>query len=145
MPPTTLFDHIYSLLWWSLEYVDEKLLEVQGVLTSCFWWNWGTNKQNNERGSKKGNRRVVVWKISMQKNYLFQAIDSSILEKIFCKDTSKHIWDSMKKKYQGSMRAKRQQLQVLCLKFETLRIKLGKSIIDYFSCTMTIVNKMWDP
>lgn len=31
------------------------------------------------------------------KNYLFQAIDRSILETILCKDTSKHIWDSMKK------------------------------------------------
>nr|CAN63536.1 hypothetical protein VITISV_002860 [Vitis vinifera] len=34
------------------------------------------------------------------KNYLFQAIDRSILETILCKDTTKHIWDSMKKKYQ---------------------------------------------
>ena len=39
------------------------------------------------------------------KNYLFQAIDRSILETILCKDTSKHIWDSMKKKYQGTTRA----------------------------------------
>ncbi|KAJ1380140.1 hypothetical protein SESBI_46272 [Sesbania bispinosa] len=31
------------------------------------------------------------------KNYLFQAIDRSILETILCKDTSKDIWDSMKK------------------------------------------------
>ena len=41
------------------------------------------------------------------KNYLFQAIDRLILETILCKDTSKQIWDSMKKKYQGSARAKR--------------------------------------
>ncbi|KAF2305279.1 hypothetical protein GH714_003455 [Hevea brasiliensis] len=36
------------------------------------------------------------------KNYLFHAIDRSILETIICKDTSKQIWDSMKKKYAGS-------------------------------------------
>ncbi|RDX97172.1 hypothetical protein CR513_20080, partial [Mucuna pruriens] len=47
------------------------------------------------------------------KNYLFQAIDRLILETILCKDTSKDIWDSMKKKYQGSAQAKRQQLQTL--------------------------------
>lgn len=41
------------------------------------------------------------------KNYLFQAIDRSILETILCKETSKDIWDSMKKKYQGSTRTKR--------------------------------------
>ncbi|KAK5802890.1 hypothetical protein PVK06_030518 [Gossypium arboreum] len=38
------------------------------------------------------------------KNYLFQAIDRSILETILCKDTTKHIQDSMKKKYQGNVR-----------------------------------------
>ena len=54
------------------------------------------------------------------KNYLCQAIDRSILETILCKDTTKHIWDSMKKKYQGTTRAKRRQLQALRLKFEML-------------------------
>ncbi|RDY10866.1 hypothetical protein CR513_04539, partial [Mucuna pruriens] len=76
------------------------------------------------------------------KNYLFQAIDHPILETILCKDTSKDIWDSMKKKYQGFARAKRQQLQTLRLEFETLRMKSGESVTDYFSRTMTIVNKM---
>ncbi|XP_010248219.1 PREDICTED: uncharacterized protein LOC104591135 [Nelumbo nucifera] len=76
------------------------------------------------------------------KNYLFQAIDRSILETILCKDTSKQIWDSMKKKYQGSTRAKRQQHQALRLEFETLRMKSGESVTDYFSRTMAIVNKM---
>ncbi|KAF1898014.1 hypothetical protein Lal_00032776 [Lupinus albus] len=54
------------------------------------------------------------------KNYLFQVIDRLILETILCKDTSKHIWDSMKKKYQGTTRAKRHQ--ALCLEFEILRM-----------------------
>ncbi|KAF1858997.1 hypothetical protein Lal_00000820, partial [Lupinus albus] len=72
------------------------------------------------------------------KNYLLQSIDRSILETILCKDTSKHIWDSMKKKYQGTTRAKRQQLQALRSEFEILRMKLGESVTDYFSRTMTI-------
>ena len=33
------------------------------------------------------------------KNYLFQAIDCSILETILNKDTAKNIWDSLKQKY----------------------------------------------
>jgi hypothetical protein len=36
------------------------------------------------------------------KNYLFQVIDRAILETILKKDTAKDIWDSMKKKYQGT-------------------------------------------
>ncbi|RVW68890.1 Retrovirus-related Pol polyprotein from transposon TNT 1-94 [Vitis vinifera] len=76
------------------------------------------------------------------KNYLFQAIDRSILETILCKDTSQQIWDSMKKKYQGSTRTKRQQLQALRSEFEMLRMKPGESVSDYFSRTMAIINKM---
>ncbi|KAG8373260.1 hypothetical protein BUALT_Bualt11G0005400 [Buddleja alternifolia] len=76
------------------------------------------------------------------KNYLFQAIDRSILETILCKDSSKQIWDSMRKKYQGTAKAKRQQLQALRADFETLRMKSGESVSDYFSRVMTIVNKM---
>ncbi|KAJ1379504.1 Retrovirus-related Pol polyprotein from transposon TNT 1-94 [Sesbania bispinosa] len=36
------------------------------------------------------------------KNYLFQAIDRSVLDTILNKEPSKDIWESMKKKYQGS-------------------------------------------
>ncbi|KAH7852154.1 hypothetical protein Vadar_021216 [Vaccinium darrowii] len=36
------------------------------------------------------------------KNYLFQAIDRTILETILTKDTSKQIWDAMKQKYRGN-------------------------------------------
>ncbi|KAI3445076.1 hypothetical protein Pfo_001741 [Paulownia fortunei] len=55
------------------------------------------------------------------KNYLFQAIDHSILETILQKDTYKQIWDSMKKKYQG----------------------ITKSVDEYFSRTLVIVNNMY--
>ncbi|KAK0595133.1 hypothetical protein LWI29_003872 [Acer saccharum] len=48
----------------------------------------------------------------------------------------------MKKKYQGTTRAKRQQLQLLRSEFETLRMKSGELVTDYFSQTMAIVNKM---
>jgi hypothetical protein len=36
------------------------------------------------------------------KNYLFQAIDRSVLETILNKDTTKNIWASLKQKYQGT-------------------------------------------
>ncbi|XP_024178936.1 uncharacterized protein LOC112184946 [Rosa chinensis] len=76
------------------------------------------------------------------KNYLFQAIDRTILETILKKDTSKEIWDSMKKKYKGSVKVKRSQLQALRRDFETLQMKQGESVNEYFSRTMAIANKM---
>ncbi|KAK6803597.1 hypothetical protein RDI58_001381 [Solanum bulbocastanum] len=76
------------------------------------------------------------------KNYLFQAIDRPILETILCKETSKDIWDSMKKKYQGSTRVKRAQLQALRKDFETLEMKEGESVTNYYARTMEISNKI---
>ena len=76
------------------------------------------------------------------KNYLFQAIDRSILKTILYKETSKDSWDSMKKKYQGSNRTKHAQLQALRKEFEMLRMKNDESVTNYFARTMTIANKM---
>ncbi|CAL9001413.1 unnamed protein product [Prunus brigantina] len=47
------------------------------------------------------------------KNYTFHAIDRAFLETILEKDIAKEIWDSMKKKYQGTTRVKHAQLQAL--------------------------------
>ena len=69
-------------------------------------------------------------------NCLFQAIDRSILETILCKETSKDIWDSMKKKYQGSTRTKRALLQALRKDFEILQMKNDESVTSYFAKTM---------
>ena len=54
-----------------------------------------TNAQKAELEAKK-------LKDLKAKNYLFQAIDRPILETILCKETSKDIWDSMKKKISGN-------------------------------------------
>lgn len=51
------------------------------------------------------------------KNYLFQAIDRSILETILKKDTAKDIWDSLKQKYQGASNVHSYKLFVKSLKF----------------------------
>ncbi|KAI3465235.1 hypothetical protein Pfo_021898, partial [Paulownia fortunei] len=72
----------------------------------------------------------------------FQAIDCSILETILNKDTSKQIWDSMKKKFQGSEKAKGQQLQALRTEFKILHMKSSETISDFFPRTMAIINKM---
>ncbi|XP_061993802.1 uncharacterized protein LOC133711715 [Rosa rugosa] len=76
------------------------------------------------------------------KNYLFQAIDRAILETILQKDTAKQIWDSLKKKYEGNARVKRSQLQALRREFETLEMKIGESVSDYFSRVMSVANRM---
>ncbi|XP_068504450.1 uncharacterized protein [Phaseolus vulgaris] len=76
------------------------------------------------------------------KNYLFQALDRSILETIIHKDIAKNIWDSLKQKYQGSSRVKCAHLQALRKEFEILHMKEGESVNEYFARTLTIANKM---
>ncbi|KAM1725740.1 hypothetical protein ACFX12_016611 [Malus domestica] len=76
------------------------------------------------------------------KNYLFQAIDRSILEMMLEKDTSKKIWDSMKTKYKGNARVKRSTFQALRRDFETLEMKVSETITNYFARVMTVANKM---
>ncbi|GAU29090.1 hypothetical protein TSUD_58560 [Trifolium subterraneum] len=76
------------------------------------------------------------------KNYLFQAIDRSILETILQRDTAKEIWDSMRSKYQGSNKVKRAQLQALRKDFEVLAMKESESVDDYFARTLAIANRM---
>ncbi|GAU28453.1 hypothetical protein TSUD_55040 [Trifolium subterraneum] len=76
------------------------------------------------------------------KNYLFQSIDRSILETILVRETSKDIWDAMKRKYQGSTKVKRAHLQALMRKFEILAMKESESVNEYFARTLAIANKM---
>ncbi|GAU29997.1 hypothetical protein TSUD_160820 [Trifolium subterraneum] len=76
------------------------------------------------------------------KNYLFQAIDRSILETILQRDTAKEIWDSMRSKYQGYTKVKRAQLQTLRKDFEVLAMKESESVDDYFVRTLAIANRM---
>ncbi|XP_019257875.1 PREDICTED: uncharacterized protein LOC109236113 [Nicotiana attenuata] len=60
-------------------------------------------------------------------NFLFQALDRSVLETILKKETAKDIWDSMKLKYQGNTRVKRAQLE---------------TVNGFFARTLTITNKL---
>ena len=48
----------------------------------------------------------------------------------------------MKHKYQGSTKVKRAQLQELWRNFETIHMKEGKIIDNFFTRTLTIANKI---
>ncbi|KAI5680165.1 hypothetical protein M9H77_01392 [Catharanthus roseus] len=119
-------------------HYDHWSMLMENFLRSKEYWQIVSEGIPESSGSTTAEAQKIDLKA---KNYLFQAIDRTILETILCKDTSKQIWDSMKKKYEGSKRVQRQQLQALRSEFETLRMKSGESVSD-FSRTMSIVNKM---
>jgi hypothetical protein len=76
------------------------------------------------------------------KNYLFQAIDQTVIDTILKKDTTKDIWDAMKKKFEGNVRVKRSHLQALRREFKTLEMRSSEGVTEYFSRVMTVANKM---
>jgi hypothetical protein len=75
-------------------------------------------------------------------NYLFQSIDKQILKTMTQKETAKQIWTAMKNKYQGNTRVKKAQLQRLRRDFETMEMKDGEGVTNYFGRVMTITNEM---
>ncbi|CAJ2629448.1 unnamed protein product [Trifolium pratense] len=76
------------------------------------------------------------------KNYLFQSIERSIIETILIRETTKDIWDAMRRKYQGSTKVKRAHLQALRREFEVLEMKETETVNQYFARTLAIANRM---
>ena len=90
---------------------------MENFLRSKEYWNVVESRvaepTTGATEAQKTEFEVLKLKDLKAKNYLFQAIDRSILETILCKETSKKIWDSMNKKYQGNVKEKRVQLKGL--------------------------------
>ncbi|XP_058762798.1 uncharacterized protein LOC131636130 [Vicia villosa] len=129
-------------------HYDHWSMLMENLLKSKEYWTLvetGITAPENESALTEAQRRKLDDQRSKDlkaKNYLFQAIDRAVLETILKKDTAKDIWDAMKKKYQGTARVKRAQLQALRKEFEILHMKEGESVNDYFSRTLSISNKM---
>ncbi|XP_039045100.1 uncharacterized protein LOC120184790 [Hibiscus syriacus] len=127
-------------------HYDHWSMLMENFLRSKEYWQ-AVSKGISESGTSATDaQRLEIDTLKLKdlkaKNYLFQAIDRSTLETILCKDTSKDIWDSMKKKFQGATRARSQQLQALRSEFELHRMQSGETILDFFSRTMVIISKM---
>lgn len=90
--------------------------------------------ESNARGALAEVQRAELEALKLKdvktKNYPFQIIDRATLEMVLNKDTSKHISDSIKKKYQGNPRARRVQFQRILIEFETFLIKSGVRLLS---------------
>ncbi|GMP96755.1 hypothetical protein CsSME_00045257 [Camellia sinensis var. sinensis] len=113
-------------------HYDHWSMLMENFLRSKEYWNLvETGYAETEAGAvatEAQQRKLDELKLKdlKVKNYLFQAIDRTILETILQKDTSKQIWDSMRKKYEGNARVKRSILQALRKEFETLEMKIDE-------------------
>ncbi|RVW41732.1 hypothetical protein CK203_082084 [Vitis vinifera] len=75
------------------------------------------------------------------KNYLFQAIDRNIMETILNKETGKHIWDSMKQKYQANkMKIHGESMKQVVIIEKILRSMTSR--FDYVVCSVEESNDL---
>ncbi|KAL4347874.1 hypothetical protein GQ457_17G005850 [Hibiscus cannabinus] len=109
------YDHWAILMENFLRSKEYWVLVENGILAAA----------EGATGAQKKNIEEQKLKDLKAKNYLFQALDQTILETILNKDTTQSIWDSMKRKYHGTTRVKRAQLQAIRKEFETLQMKAG--------------------
>nr|GMD32642.1 Retrovirus-related Pol polyprotein from transposon TNT 1-94 [Ipomoea batatas] len=130
-------------------HYDHWAMLMENFLRSKEYWIVVENEipaavEGGGASSEVERKRIEGLKLTdlKAKNYLFQALDRSILETILKKDTAKNIWDSMKQKFQGATRVKNSHLQALRKEFEILEMKIGESVNEYFARTLSIVNKM---
>jgi hypothetical protein len=127
-------------------HYDHWSMLMENLLRSKEYWNIVESGVTIAAPNATAEQRRVAEESKLRdlkaKNYLFQSIDRTIMETILVKDSAKDIWDSMRRKYQGSTKVKRAQLQALRREFEILAMKEGESIDDYFARTLAIVNKM---
>jgi hypothetical protein len=127
-------------------HYDHWSMLMENLLRSKEYWNLVETGVTIAAPNATAEQRRVAEESKLRdlkaKNYLFHSIDRTIMETILVKDTAKDIWDSMPRKYQGSNKVKRAQLQALRREFEILVMKEGESIDDYFARTLAIANKM---
>jgi len=121
---------------------------MENLIRSKEWWDIiETGIPRTERnviltGPQRTELAEKTVKDHKVKNYLFASIDKTILKTILQKETSKDLWESMKRKYQGNDRVQSAQLQRLRRSFEILEMKLGETITGYFSRVMEVTNDM---
>ncbi|MCH79976.1 copia-type polyprotein [Trifolium medium] len=127
-------------------YYEHWAMLMENLLRSKEYWGLIENGINTAPANATPEQRRVAEESKLRdlkiKNYLFQSIDRSILETILVRDTARDIWEAMRRKYQGSTKVKRAQLQSLRREFEVLAMGENETVNDYFARTLAIANKM---
>ncbi|GAU51441.1 hypothetical protein TSUD_413410 [Trifolium subterraneum] len=127
-------------------YYDHWAMLMENLLCSKEYWSLietgvvtAPKNATVEQTKATTDNKLIDLKV---KNYLFQSIDRSITETILVRETTKDIWDAMKRKFQGSTKVKCAQLQVLRREFEILAMREGETVNEYFARTLAIANRM---
>ncbi|XP_047326527.1 uncharacterized protein LOC124930212 [Impatiens glandulifera] len=73
---------------------------------------------------------------------IHQCLDDNAFEKVGYASTSKEAWEILENSHKGVVKVKKVRLQILHGEFEALHQEASKSISDYFTRILSIVNQM---
>lgn len=73
---------------------------------------------------------------------IYQALDDDGFEKISSATTAKEAWEKLQTSCKGAEQVKKVHLQTLRGEFESLHMKEGESISDYFSRVLVVSNQI---
>ena len=79
---------------------------------------------DRQRNNKQKDAKVLV--------FIQQAVHDNVFSRIAAATTSKQAWSILQKEFQGDSKVIVVRLQSLCRDFETLMMKSGESIADFF-------------
>ncbi|MCH79775.1 retrovirus-related Pol polyprotein from transposon TNT 1-94 [Trifolium medium] len=86
-------------------YYDHWSMLMENLLRSKEYWNLIEHGVVTAPANATAEQRQAANESKLcdlkVKNYLFQSIDRAILDTILTRDTSKDIWDALRRKYQG--------------------------------------------
>ena len=88
------------------EIIEEGFVEPEAATDST------TEEQRTIKENRKKDRKALF--------YNFQAIDSSIFEKVANSKTAKEAWDALIKIYKGVEKVQKVRLQTLCRQYKLL-------------------------
>ncbi|GJW52284.1 copia-type polyprotein [Tanacetum coccineum] len=73
---------------------------------------------------------------------IYQCLDDAMFEKVANATTSKEAWEILQNAFKGIDKVKRVRLQSLRGEFKKLQMEESETILDYFTCVLTISNEM---
>lgn len=65
--------------------------------------------------------------------FIYQRVDEGTFEMISDVNSSKHAWEILEKSFQRVEKEKKVRPQSLRAEYGTLKIKIGETIMDYFT------------
>lgn len=105
----------------------------------------GYNEPQNEASLSQSEKDSLKDSRKKDKKALFliyQALNDDGFEKIFDTTSAKQAWEKLQTSYKGEEKVKKVRLQTLRGEFESLHMKGGELVSDYFSRVLVVSNQL---